>query len=97
MAGVDWEGLSKATNSAVEDVVDALAPLGRELGVAASLHNPAVPMAAALELLPEIVRSMGVRVRRYPCLAAEEPVAVQASVLAGLIVLLADALLSVGA
>lgn len=46
--------LSEATKGAVEDVMDALGPLSRELGLAAGMENPAVPMAVALELLPQI-------------------------------------------
>ncbi len=63
--------------------------------MAAGMENPAVEMAVALDLLPQIVRAATAGARRYDWMAVEEPVTVQASVLAGLIVLLSDALLSV--
>ncbi len=94
MAAVNCDQLVEATNSAVEEAINALGPLSRELGVAAGLENPAVPMVVALDLLPQIVPATHARARAHPTLAADEPVAVHASVLAGLIVLLADALLT---
>ncbi len=94
MAEVDWDELNHVTASAVEDVLDAMGPLSRELGVAAGLENPAVPMVVALELLPQVVGASAACSRRLPFLSADAPLTVHASIVAGLIVLLADALLA---
>ncbi len=44
MAGVGWDELCDVTQGAVEDVLDALGPLSRELGLAAGLENAAAPV-----------------------------------------------------
>ncbi len=94
MAGMDWNALCDVTHVVVEDVLDALGPLSRELGVAAGLDNPAAPMGVALDLLPQVVGAAAGRTGQPPFAEADAGQAVQASILAWLIVLLADALLS---